>query len=324
MKFKIIVFFILGLTIFSCRKSNYHPAIISTPQDSLLSWKLIDSIPGTFLSDIWFTSALRGFIVADKMYQTTDGGKSWTGIANTSGTGGFYNLFFVNSQYGFAQSQFQLATTTNGGDSWNVKTLPTTGGLTIFFTEAAEGFYGDENSGLMKTSDSGNNWVNVFSTAKASDEYYPYFLDPDTGYVATGSGTLASTTNGGQTWESRVNKLPVNLLSRAYNQLFFLDRHIGFYACPLGVLKTIDGGDSWQSVLAGTVDADNGVNVIRFVDANTGYYKASSVIYKSSDGGQTWSINCKLGTDNFVGMYFLDSHTGWACTARGRVLKIQQ
>ena len=103
-----------------------------------------------------------------------------------------------------------------------------------------------------------------------------------------------------------------------------MDRHIGFYACPPGVLKTIDGGNSWQIVLSGTVDTDNGVNVIKFVDASTGYYKASSVIYKSSDGGQTWSVNCKLGADSFVGMYFLDSHTGWACTARGRILKIQQ
>jgi len=66
------------------------------------------------------------------------------------------------------------------------------------------------------------------------------------------------------------------------------------------------------------------VNVVKFVDANTAYYKWATAIYKTSDGGQTWSLNCKVGSDDLIGMYFLDIHTGWACTSKGRILRIQQ
>ena len=34
-------------------------------------------------------------------------------------------------------------------------------------------------------------------------------------------------------------------------------------------------------------------------------------------------LNCRLGTEVFTGMCFIDNHTGWACTSKGRVLKIQ-
>jgi Sigma-70 region 2 len=79
------------------------------------------------------------------------------------------------------------------------------------------------------------------------------------------------------------------------------------------------------NVLMDSVDGVylNTINVVKFVDSNTGYYKGSQAIYKTSDGGQTWNLNCQVGADYLIGMSFLDIHTGWACTSRGRILKIQ-
>ena len=327
MRLSKIAFFILIIAGFSCRKSNYTPPVIPPIPDSLLSWSVVGTISGKFLEDIWFTSGSRGFTLGDKIYQTMDGGTSWAEISNTSGINNFFNLFFVNPQFGFAQGSSQLAVTVNGGDSWTVKTLPTDNGLSIFFTDPSVGFYGDKSGGgLEKTTDSGNNWGTIFSDPGTPKGYYPYFLNADTGFVATGSGTFASTSDGGQTWQIRTGSLPENQISSSYNQLFFVDKNNGFYACPSGILKTINGGQSWQNVLTDIVDPINinTINVIRFVDTNTGYYKGLSAIYKSSDGGQNWSLNCKLGSDHFIGMYFLDIHTGWACTDKGRILKFQQ
>ena len=59
---------------------------------------------GYFFGDIWFTSASSGFTLGHKIYQTDDGGVTWTAIPNTSEINDFFNLFFVNSQVGFAQS----------------------------------------------------------------------------------------------------------------------------------------------------------------------------------------------------------------------------
>jgi photosystem II stability/assembly factor-like uncharacterized protein len=327
MRPKMFIFFALILAGFSCRKSNYIPPVYPLPPDSLMSWNVISTLSGKDLSDIWFTTASRGFTLGDKIYQTTNGGLTWVAIPNTSEITNFLNLFFVNPQTGFAQGSSQLATTVDGGNSWTVKTLPTTNGLTIFFVDPSIGFYGDASGGgLNKTRDAGNSWTTVFIDPGTSQSYYPFFLDKDTGFVAIGSGTFASTSDGGLTWQTKSVNLPVNQNSYTYNQLLFFDKNIGFYACPSGILKTIDGGQTWQNVLMDLLDGTfaNTVNVVKFVDANTGYYKGSQAIYKTSDGGQTWNLSCKVGADYLIGMYFLDIHYGWACTSKGRILRIQQ
>ncbi len=327
MKLKMFVFFILVIACLSCRKSNYVPPVYTLPPDSLISWTVVGNISGQTLSDIWFTSSSRGFTLGDRIYQTTDGGVTWAGISSTASTGYFSNLFFVNAQFGFAQDLSQLATTGDGGDTWSIKKLTTDSGTTIFFVDPSIGFYGDEGGGgLKKTTDAGNSWTTIFSDPGTPHNYYPYFLNSDTGFVATGSGTFASTFNGGETWQIRTGILPVNQLFYIYNQLQFLNEKDGFYACPSGIIKTIDEGQTWQNVLIDSIDGNysNTINVVKFVDASTGYYKGLSAIYKTSDGGQTWSLNCKSGSDYFIGMYFLDTHNGWACTNKGRILRIQQ
>lgn len=326
MKLKGTILFALILTGFSCRKSNYVPPVYPLPRDSLMGWNVISTLSGN-LSDIWFTTASKGFTLGDKIYQTNDGGLTWAVIPNTSDISNFLNLFFVNPQIGFAQGSSQLASTVDGGNSWTVKSLPTTNALTLFFVDPSVGFYGDESGGgLNKTIDAGNSWTNVLTAPGINQCYYPFFLDEDTGFVANGLGTFASTSDGGQTWQSKTGILPINEFSQAYNQLFFLNKSQGFYACPSGIMKTIDAGQSWQNVLMDTVDgiSSNAVNVVKFVNANTGYYKGSQAIYKTSDGGQTWGLNCKVGEDYLIGMYFLDIHNGWACTSKGRILKLQQ
>jgi photosystem II stability/assembly factor-like uncharacterized protein len=327
MRLKGIILFTLILAGFSCRKSNYIPPVYPSPPDSLMSWNVVGNISGKFLSDIWFTSATRGFTLGEKIYQTNDGGLTWATIPNTSEINNFLNLFFVSPQTGFAQGSFQLATTVDGGNSWTVKSLLTTSGLTIFFVDHSVGFYGDASGGgLNKTTDAGNSWTTVFSDPGAIQCYYPFFLDVDTGFVATGSGTFASTSDGGLTWQTKSVNLPGNQNAHTYNQLFFLDKNIGFYACPSGIMKTIDGGQTWENVLMDLIDGTfiNTVNVVKFLDANTGYYKGSQAIYKTSDGGQTWNLSCKVGADYLIGMYFLDIHTEWACTSKGRILRLQQ
>jgi hypothetical protein len=84
MRLKMLVFFILIVAGFSCRKSNYIPPVYPSPPDSLMNWNVVGNISGKFLSDIWFTSASRGFALGDKIYQTNDGGSTWAAIPNTS------------------------------------------------------------------------------------------------------------------------------------------------------------------------------------------------------------------------------------------------
>jgi photosystem II stability/assembly factor-like uncharacterized protein len=323
MKSRMIAIGLLVMIQTSCRKSNFAPPVVPVIPDTLLNWKQIGNIPDEGLNDILFVSPAKGFIAASRIFQTTDSGKTWTAIPGTALTNGYYNLFFLNSADGFAQGQSELATTTDGGMTWSVKQLPGADALTIFFLSPSTGFYGDETGrGLSRTTDSGNTWVSVFSDPGMPQGYYPFFLNQDTGYAATGFGTFATTTDGGQTWQTQAARLPANLSPGIYNQLLFLDVSNGFYACPSGVFKTTDGGSTWNQVLS---VSGVGINVIKFLNTTLGYYVGESMIYKSTDAGQSWILSCKLGHgETFSGMSFPDLHNGWACSIQGRIFRIQQ
>jgi photosystem II stability/assembly factor-like uncharacterized protein len=280
------------------------------------------TVPGTFTGDIWFTSPANGFAAGSQLFQTVDSGRTWTAIPGTSGSTGFYNLFFTDSYNGFAEGASQIAFTTDGGSAWKIKSLPSTKALTLFFINSSTGFYGDEEGGgLYKTMDGGSNWTSVFNSPTTTDNYYPYFLGPDTGFVVTSSSLFETTTDGGQTWKFQ-GYLNVGSAQGAYNQLQFLDINNGFYSCSSGLLKTTDGGKTWNNILPGP--ASTYVNVIKFFNSQEGFYKGSTTIYHTKDAGETWTISCKIGSDTFIAMNFIDAHTGWACTNKGRVFRIHQ
>jgi photosystem II stability/assembly factor-like uncharacterized protein len=324
MYFRTIHTFLLMIILSACRKSNYAPPvppIVTVIPDSLIKWEEMGAVPGSFTGDIWFTSPANGFAAGSQLFQTGDSGKTWNAVSGTSGTPGFFNLFFTDSKNGFAEGASQMAFTTDGGSTWKIKSLPSTKALTLFFINASTGFYGDEGGGLYKTTDGGNNWANIFKSPTTSDNYFPYFLNLDSGFVATNSGLFSSTIDGGQNWKSLGYFNSIASSPNSYNQLQFLNKNEGYYGCPSGVMKTIDGGQTWNNILQGKAGQ---VNVIKFFSTQSGYYKGSTIIYHTSDAGQTWEINCKIGSGNFIGMNFPDSHTGWACTAKGRVFRIQQ
>jgi photosystem II stability/assembly factor-like uncharacterized protein len=311
----------------ACRKSNYIPPVVPVSPvipDSLLKWKEIGQIPGSSASDIFFNSPAKGFAAGDQIYRTNDSGRNWIGIPGTSSNqGNFFNLFFTDSQNGFAEGTSQMAFTNDGGDNWIIKPLASAWAYTLFFINSQVGFYGDQQGGgLYKTNDGGNTWKSIFKSSSATDKYYPHFLDLDTGFVMTESGMFESTTDGGQTWNFKCYVSNVSG-GGSYSQLQFLNRNEGYFGGPTGVLKTTDGGQTWINELPATIISH--VNYIKFFNDQSGYYKNATSIYYTVDGGGTWELSCSIGRGDFIiAMSFLDDHSGWACTNKGRVFRLQQ
>jgi len=149
------------------------------------------------------------------------------------------------------------------------------------------------------------------------------FYDENNGVAATGnriSGTLLTTSDGGQTWQ-------VTLVldeRKDFSSIFWIDadnvwavgkNHL-FGDSSWIIYRSTDAGLNWTRV---EPDFDlsekrEGIVKIQFTSALTGYIKAEDKLIKTTDGGSSWfevgtSGEPSLGTYNT--MHFIDDNRGW-------------
>jgi photosystem II stability/assembly factor-like uncharacterized protein len=305
---------VVSLLVISCSKHAKESLVAPTqPTDSLGAWK--ETTLNLQLFDIWFTSPSLGFVATKgNLYTSSDSGKSWTYISQTQ-SNGIMSLYFLNAQYGFGIGD-QLQITTDGGNTWTIKSLPTSNGLNLQFVSPTSGYYIDGNDGIYKTTDAGNHWTQVLQPATASSVYVISFIDSINGYAVDNLGNMYRTVNQGLYWQKFITNLPAEQPS--FSELQFIDSLNGFYACSGGVFKTNNGGTDWSKIFTITSQ----INILKFFGADTGYYKSDSAIYKTLNGGNNWTTSMKITSDELTGMHFINSSTGWACTAHGLILRL--
>lgn len=138
-----------------------------------------------------------------------------------------------------------------------------------------------------------------------------YFVDDQTGFIGGGdryfNGTIARTTDGGNTWQSD------SVLNKIVFDLFFLDEDRGFAACLDGkILQTKDGGLTWithqTSPWVPLLDIFFYDDSLGFAVGGGGY--RTGVIVKTTDGGNSWASS-KLGRE-LRSIYMVDDQKGFA------------
>ncbi len=97
--------------------------------------------------------------------------------------------------------------------------------------------------------------------------------------------------------------------------VWFLDANKGFAVGDYGViLRTTDGGITWNSQLTGT---GNRLAGISFSDSLHGWIVGFKTILHTNDGGNTWTRQAKEITEdsnkvsNFSEVFSIDSNTAW-------------
>ncbi|MBL0060727.1 MAG: T9SS type A sorting domain-containing protein [bacterium] len=97
------------------------------------------------------------------------------------------------------------------------------------------------------------------------------------------------------------------------NDVRFLDANTGWIAGNQGVLRTTNGGDSWQ--LVGTPED---LEAVFFISATEGWVCGNDgYIAHSTNGGQSWTPQTSGAPDKLRDIWFTDSQNGWACGKDG-------
>ncbi|MEM9895575.1 MAG: T9SS type A sorting domain-containing protein [Bacteroidota bacterium] len=223
--------------------------------------------------------------------------------------------------------------TTDGGANWTFvsEDIPNLGTNTLAMSEAntsvyyagtGEHFTRDiDGSGVFKSLDKGESWFQIADPAtypdlktisriivNPSDENHVIITSRNSVWSSSLEGAIYRTFNGGDTWE----RVRTSTFER-YDDIVFdpSDFNILYVAIDeVGVIKSTDGGTTWEDATSGLV-ADGRIE-IGISNVNTNRLWASvegslsgtgSDLFVTSDGGETWNlaVNGEGANEDFLG-----------------------
>jgi photosystem II stability/assembly factor-like uncharacterized protein len=266
------------------------------------------------VSCIYFVDENIGFAANyyGKVFKTIDRGVNWTSDSITNLP--LRSIYFINKDIGFvAGGQSSCGgtgctvpgsivyKTIDGGLSWTEQIIPYT------WSELNSIYFIDKNIGFavglglqLRTSNGGQTW-DEFAFDYKGWMGKIIFIDSRTGFSAGLFGNIFKTSDHGTHWSKTENKSDGHIYD-----LCFPSTEVGYAAGQTEIIKTVNGGNSWQILKNSPTE----IYFIHFADIlngiaiGKGHYTGgdwgiwTSAIYSTSDGGETWIMedNIKFGS----------------------------
>jgi photosystem II stability/assembly factor-like uncharacterized protein len=224
-------------------------AVLKTT-DGGLSWTKItvDTLPG--LKTVCFTSINVGYTAGHQNFlmKTTNGGLNWEKIIVDTKLWYFNNIEFWDENNGIIVSYpSEVYFTTNAGNSWSVSTGIKRSVEDICYASQNILYLVGGDEKIYKSTDSGINWVGVYSGTVLKTFLGVEFLNSTNGIVTGEDGKVLVTTDGGVSWIT--SSAGISGLLRG---VFILNNQEAYVAgTPEQVFKTTDFGMTWLSDFAG-------------------------------------------------------------------------
>ena len=200
----------------------------------------------------------------------------------------------------------------------------------MFFADSLHGWIGTGKDIILRTTDSGENWIKV-STQTNNSISKIFFIDKDTGWCTCwsgegkGNGVICKSTDGGVTWIKKFDN--INMLKSIY----FSSHNTGWAVGSAGfvggqIFITTNGGDTWDVNYNFTGDI-RPLNVL-FTNEDTGFViggEAPGRVFKTTNRGKDWHeiqiyANAWDG-DNFFDISFSDPQNGILGSQDGRLFE---
>jgi photosystem II stability/assembly factor-like uncharacterized protein len=230
----------------------------------------------------------------------------------TFGTGFLYDVFFIDSLYGWTVGTGgRVYGTTDGGLVWTEQIHVTNNDLnSVFFLNRNIGFAVGNNSVALKTTNGGAGWSLQSSLVSGAGYSKVHFRTEQEGWcLSPSSSAIRHSTDGGASWQ---DLSPSNVAG--LSDLQFLGATQGWALGSGDLLHTMNGID-WTFLTA----PNNNLVSLSFISDSVGFIvRASntsgpmlSSIYGTTDAGNSWSSLDTL-TDCFAQhITFLNDKVGW-------------
>ncbi|MEL6616434.1 MAG: T9SS type A sorting domain-containing protein, partial [Bacteroidota bacterium] len=266
---------------------------------------------GYRFEDAAFVSPEAGWIVngSGEVWSTEDGGLSWAFRSDSEGY--LRSAAFPSADLGWVGVLFsdtRLYETRDGGTTMTDVTdriQPAIGGgvCGLWALDETHAFGVGEWDGpayFIKTTDGGATWQSTDMSAYASSLIDVYFTDPMNGIVvggtnATQAGSRAvvlTTTDGGATWTERYRSSGTGTTAEWAWKISFPTPEVGYVSVEFSsggfdgkVLKTTDGGTTWQEL---SVPGGNSMQGVGFLSADVGWTSGRGTDKVTTNGGLTW------------------------------------
>jgi photosystem II stability/assembly factor-like uncharacterized protein len=228
------------------------------------------------------------------------------------------SVSFVDENYGWVGArsydwQFTLFHTTDGGNIWVKQKLPYSSWASligkVFFIDRNNGWVVGSTGIIAHTTDGGKTWS--LQERVVSHAFHDLqFVDLNHGWIGAGGWAFLRTTDGGKNWL---------ISSPGISSLDFLDSLNGFGGNRDYILRTSDGGVSWQEVAERPlyrsgfdfVDLEKGWATDEFRQAFFDTFFCR--IVHTTDGGKTWTPQTELFRGAQIRhLIMIDEYHGWA------------
>jgi photosystem II stability/assembly factor-like uncharacterized protein len=292
-------------------------------------WTFVNSPANAALMGVHFASTGVGAIVGENgtILRTTDAGISWN--TQSSGTNGsLFGVHLINARIGIAVGDYgAVRRTTDAGSTWgSVNTGSTATLYGIDFADTVNGTIVGSGGYIFRTTDGGSSWVQQ-SSGTSSQLRSVSFGNSNIGVIVGDRGLILRSTNGGSTWSSQTvdttvylnsvhmvnGSLGMAVGSRSYrtsdggqswtivtslndnfSAIRFASSLEGYAANYNNLMKTTDGGLTWNQINSGTL---NSLYAIGFADQTHGIIvgdygtilrTTSFLEVTSPNGGEVW------------------------------------
>jgi photosystem II stability/assembly factor-like uncharacterized protein len=224
-------------------------------------------------------------------------GDSWEDVT-PDGYHDFLDMYFVDDTTGYIVGEDgEIYITNDQGETWEDISYEIGDGIylySIYFSDQSNGWiHGSEVGGYyfkLLTSNKGQSWERVWFLPVISKKQ---FISRDLGYGLTrGRGRIYKTVDAGESWTEIT--MPHEYYSGLIEDIHFINENIGFacggvvdsnYYLMGRIYKTIDGGQSWESIYGTNVSSR--VRNILFLPENNGWAISSLGLLRTNMGGIT-------------------------------------